>query len=124
MSPGYELISQDEFKELSSIFKKSKTLSRMGFDKVRKNIFKVKEFEKLFKKKINSKYALAVTSGTAALRVALSTLDLKKDDEVITQSFTFVATAEAIIEAGAKPICCNIDKTLNLDPYDLEKKNK
>ena len=122
MSPGYELISQEEFKELSSIFKKSKTLSRMGFDKIRKNIFKVKEFEKLFKKKINSKYALAVTSGTAALRVALSTLDLKKNDEVITQSFTFVATAEAIIEAGAKPVCCNIDKTLNLDPIDFEKK--
>ncbi len=122
MTPGYELISKEEFQEIKTIFNKSKTLSRMGFKEKRKNIYKVKEFEKLFKKKFNSKYALAVTSGTAAIRVALSTLKLKKEDEVITQSFTFVATVEAIIESGAKPVCCEIDNTLNMDPKDLLKK--
>ena len=120
--PGYELIDNKEFLEISDIFKKSKTLFRMGFEKKRKGIFKVKKFENKFARKFSSKYALAVSSGTAALRVALATLNLKKNDEVITQSFTFVATVEAIIEARAKPICTEIDETLNMDPQDLIKK--
>jgi 8-amino-3,8-dideoxy-alpha-D-manno-octulosonate transaminase len=66
-------------------------------------------------------HALAVTSGTAALRVALAVLDLQPGDEVITQSFTFVATVEAIIESGATPVCAEIDGTLNLDPDSLKK---
>ena len=97
MTPGYKSISKEEFQEIKTIFNKSKTLSKMGFKEKRKNVYKVEEFEKLFKKKFNSKYALAVTSVTAAVRVALSTLKLKKEDEVITQSFTFIATVEAII---------------------------
>ena len=52
----------------------------------------------------------------------MSTLDLKKTDEVITQSFTFVATVEAIVEAQAKPVCTEVDETLNMDPEDLLKK--
>jgi 8-amino-3,8-dideoxy-alpha-D-manno-octulosonate transaminase len=67
-------------------------------------------------------YALAVTSGTAALRVALAALNIGPGDEVITQSFTFVATVEAIIESGATPIVTEIDDTLNMDPGDLKKK--
>ena len=117
--PGYELIDKKEFEQVSEIFRKSKTLFRMGFDKQRKGIFKVKDFENSFAKKLKSKYALAVTSGTAALRVALSTLKLKKDDEVITQSFTFVATVEAIVESRATPVCTEIDETLNMCPEDL-----
>ena len=120
--PGYEVLDNKEFEQISQIFKKSKTLFRMGFDKQRKGIFKVKEFEQNFAKKFKSRYALAVTSGTAALRVGLSTLDIKPGDEVITQSFTFVATVEAIIEARANPVCTEIDETLNMDPKDLLKK--
>ena len=96
--PGYELIDKSEFKEISEIFKKSKILCRMGFDKLRSGVYKVRTFENLFAKFMHSKYALGVTSGTAALRVALSTIDLKPGDEIITQPFTFVATVEAIIE--------------------------
>jgi len=120
--PGFEVIDNKEFKEVSHVFKKSKILFRMGFEKKRKGIYKVKSFENLFSRKLKSKYALAVTSGTAALRVALSTLNLKRDDEVITQSFTFVATVESIIESRAVPVCCDIDETLNMDPSDLKKK--
>ncbi len=120
--PGYELINNKEYEEISQLFKKSKTLFRMGFENQRKGIFKVREFEKLFAKKMRSKYSLAVTSGTAALRVALSSLNLKPGDEIITQSFTFVATVEAIVESKAVPVCSEIDKTLNMDPEDLIKK--
>ena len=120
--PGYEIIDNKEFKEVSEVFKKSRVLFRMGFDKQRNGVYKVKDFEKKFSSKLKSKYALAVSSGTAALRVALSTLDLKKTDEVITQSFTFVATVEAIVEARAKPVCTEVDETLNMDPKDLIKK--
>ena len=120
--PGYELIDKSEFKEISEIFKKSKILCRMGFDKLRSGVYKVRTFENLLAKFMHSKYTLGVTSGTAALRVALSTIDLKPGDEIITQPFTFVATVEAIIEARATPVLAEIDETLNLDPNDLLKK--
>ena len=119
--PGYEIIDKKEFEQVSEIFKKSKTLFRMGFDLQRKGIFKVQEFEKKFAKKLSSNFSLAVTSGTAALRVALSTLNLK-NDEIITQSFTFVATVEAIVEARAVPVCTEVDETLNMCPESLVKK--
>ncbi len=120
--PGYELIDKKELKEINKIFKNGSVFFRHGFEKLRKNSYKVKDFENKFKKLFKSNYALAVTSGTAALRVALSTLNLKKTDEVITQCFTFVATVEAIVESGAVPVCTEIDKTLNMDPNDLIKK--
>ena len=120
--PGFEIIGKEEKFELNSIFKNGSVLFRHGFDNKRKGSYKVKEFENRFKKKFNSKYSLAVTSGTSALRVALATLNLKKDDEVITQAFTFVATVESIVESRAKPVICEIDETLNMDPIDLKKK--
>lgn len=120
--PGYELINNEEYLECKDVLKKSKTFFRMGFGDLRKGIYKVESFEKKFSKHINSKYALGVTSGTAALRVAIASLDLKPGDEIITQAFTFVATVEAIIEARCKPICINIDDSLNLDPNELKKK--
>ena len=120
--PGYELINNEEYLECKDVLKKSKTFFRMGFDNIRKGIYKVASFEKKFSKHVNSKYALGVTSGTAALRVAIASLNLKAGDEIITQAFTFVATVEAIIEAKCKPVCINIDNSLNLDPKELEKK--
>ena len=80
----------------------------------------MRDFEQEFAKSVGMPHALAVTSGTAALRVALAVLDLQPGDEVITQSFTFVATVEAIIEAGAIPVCAEIDGTLNMDPESLK----
>lgn len=120
--PGYELLGKEEFKELEHLFSDSKILFRHSFDHLRNNIYKVKEFEKAFAERMNIPNALGVTSGTSALRVALASLGIKEGDEVITQSFTFVATVEAIIESRAVPIIAEIDSTLNMDPNDLEKK--
>ncbi len=97
-------------------------LFRHGFEEQRDGCYKVRDFEDAFAAAMGSSHALAVTSGTAALRVALAALDIGPGDEVITQSFTFVATVEAIIESGATPVCAEIDETLNLDPADLEQR--
>ena len=120
--PGFETIGQEEQKEVNEVFEKSKVLFRHGWDPQRNGVYKVREFELAFAKYFGYSDALAVTSGTSALQVAMKALGIGKGDEVITQAFTFVATVEAIIEAGATPVVCNIDETLNMDPIDLERK--
>ena len=81
---------------------------------------KVLEFEKKFKKYINSKNCIAVNSGTAALNLAFTICDIK-NKEVILPSLTFVATANAVIMNGGKPIFVDIDPyTLNIDPEKIE----
>ena len=90
--PGYELIGAEEQAEINDIFKNGGVLFRQGFNHLRNECFKVRDFEQAFAKSLGVPHALAVTSGTAALRVALAVLDLQPGDEVITQSFTFVAT--------------------------------
>ena len=120
--PGFEVIGAEEQAEINDIFARGGVLFRHGFDALRNDCYKVREFETAFAAYMKVPHALAVTSGTAALRVALAALDLQPGDEVITQSFTFVATAEAIIEARAVPVCCEVDATLNMDPVDLERR--
>ena len=63
-----------------------------------------------------------MTSGSTALKVALASLGVGYGDEVITQGFTFVATWEAILDCGAKPVFCEVDETLCMAPEDLKKK--
>ena len=120
--PGFELIGSEELNQIKEIFENGSVLYRSGFEEKRNNCFKVKEFENKFANYFSTNNSLAVTSGTAALRVALAALGIGENDEVITQSFTFVATIEAIIESKAIPKCTEIDETLNMDPLDLEKK--
>jgi len=119
--PGFELIGAEERAEVDGLFAGGGVLFRHSFDAIRNGIYKVRDFEQAFAGAMGVPHALAVTSGTAALRVALAVLDLEPGDEVITQSFTFVATAEAIIEAGAVPVCADVDGTLNMDPASLER---
>ncbi len=120
--PGYELIGSEELAEIQDVFAHGGVLFRHGFDALRNDCYKVRQFEREFAAKMGVKHALAVTSGTAALRVALAALGIGPGDEVITQSFTFVATLEAIIESRAMPVCAEIDTTLNMDPDDLLRK--
>jgi 8-amino-3,8-dideoxy-alpha-D-manno-octulosonate transaminase len=119
---GSELIGKEEKEAIIDVIDRGGVFFRYGFDENRKNIFKVAEFEKRFAEYTKARYALAVSSGSAALRVALSALGIGRGDEVITQSFTFVATIEAILESGATPIIAEVDDSLNLDPRDFEAK--
>lgn len=83
----------------------------------------VQAFEKSASSFVKSKYAIAVNSGTAALQAALYALDIKKGDEVLVPSFTFVATANAIVSTGAKPVFVDVLRdNYTIDPDDLQKK--
>ena len=82
----------------------------------------VSAFEKRFADFACAKHAVAVNTGTAALHSAVLAVGVKQGDEVILPSFTFVATAEAVVLAGAKPVFADIDpKTYNLSPSAVEK---
>ena len=121
--PGFELIGKEEKEAINEIFEKSNgVLYRYGFDDRRNHIFRVKEFEKQIAQKVNSKYGIFVNTGTAAEKLALIGLGVKAGDEVITQSHTFIATVEAILELGAIPVITEVDKSLNMDPVDLQAK--
>ena len=119
--PGYEIIDKKEFLAVKKIFDEGGVLFAHGFDKLRKKYY-VREFEKENSKFFKSKYTLALTSGTAAIKVALKAIGIKPGDEVITQAFNFIATVEAILDVGAVPIIVNIDHNLNIDISEIKKK--
>ncbi len=119
--PGFEVFGEEEKKEINDVLDTG-VLFRYEFGDQRKGIFKVREFEEKFAAYCGAGHGQAVTSGTAALKVAMVALGISPGDEVITQGFTFVATWEAILEVGAIPVFTEVDETLNMDPKDLEKK--
>ncbi len=82
---------------------------------------KVQEFEEAFACYVGARYAVAVSSGTAALHLACLAAGLGPGDEVITSPITFVATANCALYVGARPAFVDIDReTFNLDPGRLE----
>jgi perosamine synthetase len=82
---------------------------------------KLPEFERLFAQRVGASHASAVSSGTAGLHLALRAVGVEPGDEVITTSFSFVASANAILYCDAKPVFADIDPvTLNLDPTAAE----
>jgi dTDP-4-amino-4,6-dideoxygalactose transaminase len=83
----------------------------------------VSRFEKKIAKYTGSKYAVSCANGTDALVLSLKALGISSGDEVITTSFTFFATSEAISSVGATPIFVDVDKnTYNIDPSKIEEK--
>ncbi len=118
--PGYEWIDKKESKVVQQIFNEGATLMAHGFTKNRKKYY-VRNFEKNIKNNFKTRYCTAVSSGTAAIKIALKACGIKPGDEVITQSFNFIATVEAILDCGAKPVIANIDKSLNMDPNEIPK---
>lgn len=83
----------------------------------------VEEFEKNFAEFIGTSHAVATSSGTTALHLALLAAGIKEGDEVITTPFTFIASSTAILFCNAKPVFADIDeKTFNISPREIEKK--
>jgi UDP-4-amino-4,6-dideoxy-N-acetyl-beta-L-altrosamine transaminase len=84
---------------------------------------KIEEFENALCKYIGCKYAVAVNSGTSALDIAVQSIGLPEGSKVITTPFTFVATSNAILYNGLKPVFADIcSDTFNIDPDEIRKK--
>ncbi|WP_027392855.1 DegT/DnrJ/EryC1/StrS family aminotransferase [Aquimarina latercula] len=113
--PGFELFGAEEKKEVQDVLDNG-VLMRYGFDGNRNGHYKALELERDLAAKMQTKYAQVVSSGTAALTVALASAGIGSGDEVIMPTFTFVASFEAILSVGATPILCDIDDTLTLNP--------
>ena len=118
--PGYELWSDKERKEVNDVLATG-ILMRYGFDGPRKGIWKSKELEEAICKTFGCKYAQLTSSGTSALTTAISALGIGYGDEVITPTFTFVASFEAILSVGAVPVFVDVDDTLTLNPDAVKK---
>jgi len=83
---------------------------------------KVATFEKEFAARMQTRYALAVSSGTAALQCALAALEVGPGDEVILPAWTWHSCFNTIVHAGALPVFAEIDESFNIDPNDIESK--
>ena len=107
----HKSIYKEYEKELKKIFASSSFVLREH----------VKNFEIAIAKKLKVKYAIGLNSGTDAMLMGLSTLGLKKGDQIIVPSHTYVATISAIIHIGAKPLFIDIDDDFNMDSNLIEK---
>ncbi|KAA1246909.1 DegT/DnrJ/EryC1/StrS aminotransferase family protein [Aquimarina sp. RZ0] len=117
--PGFELFGAEEKKEVQDVLDNG-VLMRYGFDGNRNGHHKALELEKDLATRMQTDYAQVVSSGTAALTVALACAGVGSGDEVIMPTFTFVASFEAILSVGATPILCDVDDTLTLAPGAVE----
>ena len=117
--PGFEIFGAEERKQVNDVLETG-VLMRYGFDGMRNNHWKAKEFETAFAKRMGAGYCQLVSSGTAALTVALASAGIGAGDEVIMPTFTFVASFESILALGAVPVLVDIDDTLTLNPKAVE----
>ena len=117
--PGFEIFGDEECKEVQDVLDTG-VLFRYGFDGVRKGHWKAKTFESELAKRVGAGYCHLCSSGTAALCIALAACGIGAGDEVVVPPFTFIATIEAILGAGAVPVFSEIDETLCLDPESIE----
>jgi len=84
---------------------------------------KNEEFEKMIAEYVGTRYAVVFNSGTSALHAAVLAHDIKEGNEAIVPSFTFVATTNALLFTGAKPVFADIEtETFGLDPEDVKEK--
>lgn len=117
--PGFEIFGEEERKEVQDVLNTG-VLFRYGFDQARQGHWKAKTFELELAKRIGVDHCHLCSSGTAALSIALAACGVGAGDEVIVPPFTFLATIEAVLFAGAVPVFAEIDDTLCLDPESVK----
>ncbi len=113
--PGFEIFGDEERQQVNDVLETG-VLFRYGFDQARQGHWKAKTFETELARRLDVKHAHLCASGTAALSTALAACGIGAGDEVIVPPFTFVATIEAVLMAGAVPVFADIDDTLCLSP--------
>lgn len=116
--PGALLMGREEEKAVLEVLR-SKSLFRYYGPEV---LGKAAEFERRFAARIGSRHALAVNSGTSALKCALHAVGVGPGDTVLVPAFSYIATADVVLSLGATPIYVEIDETMTIDPVDLRKK--
>lgn len=117
---GTEFYGAEERKEINDVLETG-VFFRFNHDAQRNNIWKAKEFEAEVSKLVGAKYAHAVSSGSTAVSCALAAAGVGAGDEVIVPPFTYIATVEAVIFAGALPVFAEIDETLCLSAEGIRK---
>lgn len=117
---GADIFDDAELRAVTDVIKR-KMVHRYSSHAQRKGQYRVDEFENKAKAMTGAKHALAVSSGSAALVVALKGMGVKPGDEVITTPFTFIATVESIVACDAVPVLGDIDETLGLTPESAER---
>jgi len=117
-TPGASMIGEEELKELQDVIREKSPFRHYGLG----NPCKVAEFEQYVREYLGTGYALAVSSGTAALLCAVTALGIGPGDEVILPAFTWFSDYSCIVNAGAVPVFADIDESLNLSPEDMKRK--
>ena len=112
------MIGKEEIRAVSKVLQ-ARSLFRYHGPKL---LNKVRTFEDTFSKMIGTSYALGVSSGTAAVLTALRAAGVGAGDEVIIPAYTWIATASSVMATQATPVVADVDRSLTLDPSDLEAK--
>ena len=116
--PGALLMGREEEKAVLEVLRSKSLFRYYGPDVLGKST----EFERRFAARIGSRHALAVNSGTSALKCALFAVGVGPGDDVLVPSFSYVATADVVLALGARPVFVEIDESMTLDPTDLRRK--
>jgi len=119
MYPGGMRIGQEEEAAVLEVLRSKRLFRYYGPEP---GLSKVAELEQRFAKMVGTRYALAVSSGTAALVAALAALEVGPGDEVIVPAYTWISTAAAVVAVGAVPVIAEVDDSLTLDIEDFEAK--
>ena len=109
----------NKFKKTQNLFLKEISIAGRKGDFILGS--KVKEFENKIKNFTKSKYVISCANGSDAIELSLSLLNIKKNDEIITTSNTWISVVNAILNLNAKPVFVDIDNSLNVDPNKIEK---
>jgi 8-amino-3,8-dideoxy-alpha-D-manno-octulosonate transaminase len=116
---GSDQIAEQEIDAVVNVLKKKRLFRFLSEGAKESEAAKV---EAWYRQRLGRRYALAVNCGTAALICAMYGVDVGPGDEVVIPAYTFIATAAAVIAAGAVPVLCEVDASLNMDPLDLATK--
>ncbi len=114
---NHPILGEEERREVEAVLKSAHltTAAREGGPKVR-------SFEESLAKFLGTKHVVAVNSGTSALYASLLALGIGHGDKVLVPSFTFLATANAVLMTGARPVFVDIANDYNMNPEDLKRK--
>ena len=109
-------IGQEEIDAVANV------IETKDFFKINNSLHEAENAEEDMKKIFDVKHAIMMTSGHAALTSALIAMGVGPGDEVIVPAYTYIATAMAVVAAGAMPVIAEADETLTISPEDIEKK--